>query len=468
LLAAAVVLVVGLDGRVVILAASGMETPLFMAAVAFALYGHAAGRPLLCGVALGASSWIRPDGLILACVLVFDVLLARLRRQDTVPGPPLRALLYGAAVAAGLLGLYFAYHLAVGGTLFPTTLQAKTSYYAPASAARFLTSEAPRALLADGWILLAPFALIGIAREVVRTCRRTPTLVRAEAAWVVGLVCAYAVMLPFSHLFNRYLVPALPAVAIVAVVALRDLAARFWEEPRRFVAWSPAGVVAIGLLAGVTLWQLHVVGVSKAVYRQRCAYHARRHERAGRWLAAHTRPTAVIATHDIGAIGYFAKRRLVDVAGIASPEVTPHLHRQDYPAALRRLFAREGVTHLAVLRNWLEVDNIRPLFVADPAPELLEVYPWKPESTHLVPLAAMRLKAEAQQRMRERDPAAAELLQQALAIDPRSARSWYLLGVVFESTGDRPAAMRAYGRALDLFPEFAEARLGLTRLRSVP
>ena len=39
------------------------------------------------------------------------------------------------------------------------------------------------------------------------------------------------------------------------------------------------------------------------------------------WLRDNTAEDALIASHDIGAIGYFAERPLLDLAGLVSPEV---------------------------------------------------------------------------------------------------------------------------------------------------
>ena len=44
-----------------------------------------------------------------------------------------------------------------------------------------------------------------------------------------------------------------------------------------------------------------------------------------KWVAAHLPPEAVIAAHDIGALGYFDDHELVDLAGLVSPEVIPFM-----------------------------------------------------------------------------------------------------------------------------------------------
>jgi len=43
------------------------------------------------------------------------------------------------------------------------------------------------------------------------------------------------------------------------------------------------------------------------------------------WVADHTQPDDLIAAHDIGALGYFGGRPLLDLAGLVSPEVIPFI-----------------------------------------------------------------------------------------------------------------------------------------------
>jgi hypothetical protein len=46
---------------------------------------------------------------------------------------------------------------------------------------------------------------------------------------------------------------------------------------------------------------------------------------AARWVAKSTPEDALIAAHDIGALGYFGDRQLLDMAGLVSPEVIPFI-----------------------------------------------------------------------------------------------------------------------------------------------
>jgi hypothetical protein len=72
----------------------------------------------------------------------------------------------------------------------------------------------------------------------------------------------------------------------------------------------------------------------------------------GRWLGAHAAPDAMIATPDIGAIGYFSQRPVLDLGGLVTPRMVPLLERAPFEDVLARFaFA----------------DFARPAFVLDRA-----------------------------------------------------------------------------------------------------
>ena len=43
--------------------------------------------------------------------------------------------------------------------------------------------------------------------------------------------------------------------------------------------------------------------------------------KAAEWIKNNTAENDVIATHDVGAIGYYSDRKIVDVAGLVTPEL---------------------------------------------------------------------------------------------------------------------------------------------------
>jgi hypothetical protein len=67
------------------------------------------------------------------------------------------------------------------------------------------------------------------------------------------------------------------------------------------------------------------------------------------WLAAHTPQDSLIAVHDIGAVGYFAGRRLLDLAGLITPEVIPIM---DDEVALLHFIETRGGRYVVFFPDW--------------------------------------------------------------------------------------------------------------------
>ena len=68
-----------------------------------------------------------------------------------------------------------------------------------------------------------------------------------------------------------------------------------------------------------------------------------------RWVADNTDEHSILAAHDIGALGYFAGRDLLDLAGLVSPEVIPFIRDEK---ALRRHINEKGASYLVIFPDW--------------------------------------------------------------------------------------------------------------------
>lgn len=438
------------DSRFGILAASGMETTLFVAALALVFAAWRRGDARVAAIFAGAAVWVRPEALLLAPILSIDALLARRR--------PTHAL-SAALCFAGLVGAYLAFHRLTAGagaasSWFPTTLAAKAAYYGGRSRMEFMQQDVA-ATFGGGWLLLAPFVAYALLCAVRELGSREPRAPRAELAWVVAVVVAYAIVLPFAHRFDRYLVPVLPAYAFVGVWGLRDIAARL----PRLQALAPA--VAAGSLITQALW----FAPGYTGYVSAARYHASHHVRTGRWIALNTPGDAVVATHDIGAIAFEGQRRIVDMAGLVTPEVIPHLRTPGYAAWMESLFVRRHVTYVAVLHDWQSVEDAEPVFDADPEPEWLRVYAWSPGGAHLVSNATVSGEKQALTAMQAgRTDVALTTLRRVLAGDPRAGVAWSLYGAALTRAGQADSASAALHVALGYDPQLADARFALGAL----
>jgi arabinofuranosyltransferase len=102
-----------------------------------------------------------------------------------------------------------------------------------------------------------------------------------------------------------------------------------------------------------------------------------------RWVNANTPPTALIATHDIGALGYFSDRRLLDMAGLVSPGVIPFIRDE---ARLKAWLDTSGADYLVTFPSWYPAlvasGRIERVYVTDsqysqaPGAENMAIYRW--------------------------------------------------------------------------------------------
>lgn len=309
---------------------SGMEAPL---AVALTLAGFVAftggsrwgERASLTGALWALAALARPEGALL--LLIWGaLLLADARRRDglgrLVPGALGPALLYGGWLL--FARLYY-------GTFWPQTLAAKTAggagaaYHIENLWRQIRIIGATDGVLA-GSLLVA--LVVGGARARSAGGGMKGPLPRSLPqllpwAWVLGLPALYA--LRGVPVLSRYLLPLLPILGWLAWSAME----RWW------VGEAPAPGRVRRAVVGSVLVAVLVLAQNLVVYRSQVLPHVRSFSPAlegslvawGRWFERNAAPDAVIATPDIGAIGYYGRRRVVDLAGLVTPPMVPHLMR---------------------------------------------------------------------------------------------------------------------------------------------
>lgn len=465
--AAAAVATVALDPRLAMLAASGMETSLFLLFTALAFRDRLAGRGRRAGLALGAAVWVRPEGFLVAAALMLDALRpgGTVAESRARARPAVRGSLLGFAVFAAA---YFGWNLATGGALLPRTFDAATAFHRAAGREAF-GAALLAALLLVGRLPLLPLLALAAGREVVLAARRRGGAARAEVLLVAGLAAALAVVLPTTGPLDRYLAPALPAVVIAALAGLAALLATrpVARLGRRLRGAGPRRAAGAALLLGALALAVAAVPRTAQRYAELLAARRAGAEAAGHWLAAHTPESAVVAAHESGAIAFLARRRVVDTIGRVRPEIARAVGRPTYPRLLEQMFRDARVTHVAAPEEWLPVDNVPALWTAA-APASFSIHPWRPEHAHVVHGAAWAAAAAASRALRDGDyDRAIQTLERAIQIDRQSARLWMLFGVALGHVERHLEAEIAFRRAVELYPEWQEPRDALAAALAV-
>ncbi len=335
---------------------SGMETMLFGALTLVVMWLAWAeidsggdlparfGRGALFGLAGAALIATRPEGGLLLALVGPLMLIAR-------PQPDWRAFFAwsAGALAGGLIGLapYALLNFSLNGTPFPNTLAAKQVQHTPLLAYGFLVNlrRMVEPLTAGAQLLLVPGALVSLIRLGGRLrARQAEVLFLAPLLWSAALIVLFALRLPAEYQHGRYVIPALPAFIVFGVggtLSLLPLATRRGTSLALRVAIRT--LMATTTLVFVIFW-----GVGAQIYGHEVRLIETEMVAAAHWLAANIPPDAdhLLAVHDIGAVGYYAPRPILDIAGLVSPEVVPIMLDAD---ALLSLLRARGARYLMVL-----------------------------------------------------------------------------------------------------------------------
>jgi hypothetical protein len=364
-------------------AASGMETLLFAAlgmqlivlygsviSIQYSVFSNVAGRPLreqysvnsvrsvvVMGVLAGLLILTRPDGVVLLLLLGVGLLLGSGVEEDKPLSHRLKtAVLWGGTALLFLLP-YFALNYWLSGTAWPNTFYAKQEEYAivlarpwweRVSSLLYLSLGGPP----QGWqgmssphLLLLPGLLwagwLALRADWIQR-RLWYTL---PLLWAGGHVLLYAWRLPVTYQHGRYIMAAMPVWALYGLAGSMALLLMFQGGIgtllRRVAALSFAAIVAIFMLLGAQAYAVDVAFIEGEMVT------------VAHWLADNTAPDAIIASHDIGAIGYFAERPLLDLAGLITPEIIPLLSDE---AALARYVLASEADYLVTAPGWPYTD----------------------------------------------------------------------------------------------------------------
>jgi hypothetical protein len=138
---------------------------------------------------------------------------------------------------------------------------------------------------------------------------------------------------------GRYSSHLLPLAVVVALCGLARVLARV---PSRGLRAAAGALLLLGLAwrlpagAEAYAWGVQNVNAMQVTL--------------GRWVAAHTPPDTVIALNDVGALAYFGGRRVIDLVGLATPEILPY--RRQGEASVLRYLGRRCPEYLVVFPDW--------------------------------------------------------------------------------------------------------------------
>ena len=352
-------------------AASGMETALFAVIILLFYYFLNKGSKSwwITGMLTGMAIWIRPDGITLAGPLIIVLLFQRRPWHERFVEISKSFLIFL------LLFLpYLAFMYLVTGNMWPNTFYAKQMEYSillqlPIFVRIIALAELP---LVGAGILLLPgffwFCWISI--------RNRNGYQVAMVCWLIGYILMYVLWLPVIYQHGRYLMPAMPIYFVTGIMGTKWVIKRFlggggWQRILK-TSW----VILIGLVC------LIFYGYGALAYADDVAIIETEMVNTAKWIGENIPKRDVIAAHDIGALGYYGNHRLVDLAGLISPEIIPIIRDE---TSLAIYLDAKHVNYLVTFPGWYPIltQNRILLFTThgkysiQAGGENMSIYEWK-------------------------------------------------------------------------------------------
>ncbi len=359
-------LVVGLTPRFLWASQSGMEVLLyaFLASGGLALHLQTFTRaPSLWGTVLLALAVLaRPEAAILFPLAFLDRWRANRRFGEVLVLYRWHALLFVALLVPWAL-----FNSSYGSGVLPNTYYAKVgSYGLPGALADGAWQRVGATLLFYPLVQVQELIRFSIENNVVLTLAVPLGLLvilkkGREGSWIfvlvlIGFPILRGILAPFKGATfqqGRYAAYLIPLLTVAGLVGLKEAWAFLrsgldFPLERRLRNWLSrlVWILVLGNLLVLDLRDGRNYGENVADINQM-------HVAMGRWLAANTPTNAVVATNDIGAIAYFSHRRVIDIVGLATPEILGHL-QPGVSADIGVLQYLEKVQpdYLVLLPNW--------------------------------------------------------------------------------------------------------------------
>jgi hypothetical protein len=235
-----------------------------------------------------------------------------------------RLFIWGSAAAVVFMVVltpYLILNLQITGGLLPDTAAAKIAQNAPLMKESFPSRVVSMVLpLLAGTLLFLIPGIVWWAVTQARRMNRQPLVVWLPLLWGAGLIGLYAARLPAYYHHGRYVIPALPALIVLGTVGTLEM---LWVGGRTMAGRVLSRALAASTVLGYVYFAL-VAG--RGVYVEDVTIINEEMVTTAHWIAEHIPPDQLLAIHDIGAVGYFAPRPIVDLAGLVSPEVIPFIN----------------------------------------------------------------------------------------------------------------------------------------------
>ncbi|MEE9442532.1 MAG: hypothetical protein V3V99_07680 [candidate division Zixibacteria bacterium] len=279
----------------------GMETPLFALLVIAAFYYQRKNMLQAALLLSGLAIMTRPEGILLFAIIFGRNIFtdaSRTLKLSFVSLLPVAAWLIFSQV-------YF-------GSIIPHSIPAKLALYSRFGTMSFWNSI----VFLMGWHNLFGIAMFIIALTGAHWLYYRRRFGLLEIIWIAAMILFYST--GKTHLFLWYIAPIYPVYILIASAAIPYLFGKIeWAKNNS----GPSVMIVASLTVATLLYANYAPLIS---FKNQQTTHKEIHKSIGKYLKFHAGANDVIAAEDIGYIGYFSQKKILDRDGLISPQAVPY------------------------------------------------------------------------------------------------------------------------------------------------
>jgi len=343
-----------MSGRLEWAAMSGMETTMFIFFSLAGFYLHikdihnqkiSLGPSLL--FALSTAS--RPEGLMLFGLYLFDAWTFSFHIKRVLKTT--LDLIGGVIIFVFIAGGYFLFSYYTSGNILPNTFRGQGGNFNFIPNFEYLRISFVL-FLRDNPItcVLYLFSLIFYFANIKRFFSKLRSL-NLIYLWVILLPLASSVFVPNWRHHGRYLMPLIPFINLVSVYAILVILNKYKNKSSLNLLHKKNFLTALLLFFSFTYYIVYAVALGKNTdninsQQVKLAY----------WVKDNISRNDVIAMNDIGAITFISNNRIIDMAGLVTPEILDYrkYRLEDNLDSMLTLLKTNDVKYLIIYDHWFE------------------------------------------------------------------------------------------------------------------
>lgn len=443
---------------------SGMETTMYVFLLLLGTYFYKLKKTYSLAVILGLILWSRPDGVAFIAAVSADILIAvfYFKNEEIKKIFNLKTVLKMSGIFLVIAGAYFLMNYLIAGTLFPNTYAAKIAYFSDADKKISYLTDKVYPFFSDSsysfYITGFVFSLILFIYDFFKKKASANSLYIIFFAFFLLL---YFIKLPEVNRFGRYIMPLIPFFILLTVSGYREVLILI----NKFLKNSFVVRLIFILLSGLLFYNsISAYEDFKDYYAQQCKYIYDRQVKTAMWLKENTDENDVLGVHDIGAIGYYTGRKIIDVAGLITPYLNERLNEKDYSRIMTEYLKEQGVSYTAFLHEWYRVVNQKSLFeTPDYSPvEVMEVHKFIPDSTYVISKDANYIMNSALRSLGKKDGNdIVSKMDQLIQLEPEYGEAYYFRAYGYSLLNNNEKYLEDLNNSVKYYPDFKNAQLNL-------